>query len=159
MMLPFFILAFWATYALNGLYGTRQQALVTARGCTWLYAQRACRGPMPDYCPDMPNASRSGTPFIENTGFGSIVEQVFDIVENLPLLRPITRTMLPSHVTGRAENLVEVRSNFGGGARRVHGEFYAMCNTERRTEDEVAEAIFCDFVLNIIPGCEDREFR
>jgi hypothetical protein len=152
MMLPFFTIVFVAVFYMSSLYNTRQQALVTVRGCAWTYSKRACNGGRegldPQCVPDDGERVQSGGEQM----LGARIDRIFDVMQEIPVLGTAIEELFG--VTFGMSVTTQVPSAFfRDGPTPVAGGYYTMCNTEERSPIDIATQIFCDMVGSLLPVC------
>jgi len=176
VMLPFFLIAYSGIYFMYGHYMGRQQALLRARSCAWVYAAGGCEdkgaldsclsNPPPVLNPDgsekhptavqPPDGSDPDTKVRAADGENPVSE-VIEKLEGIPVLGDAIKWLLGKPVTVHARQLVHLsKSSLKPGDISVGSEYHTICNSVAKRWEQVAKDIFCNFVGKF-PGCPEEK--
>jgi hypothetical protein len=152
MLLPLLTILFAGVFYMSSLYNTRQQALVTVRGCAWAYSKRACGGTtgLDERCV-VGNVRTLDTGGAET--LGGRIDSILSAAENIPVLGTLVEELFGRTFAMSVSTQVPSGPFRPGEPTGVRGGYYTLCNTEERTPGQVAIDIFCDFIGDLLPGC------
>lgn len=153
IILPTFILIFAGVLFVQHLWEVRQTALITARRCAWQYSSSGCRESPPG-CEGVVS-SRGSSDGDEQTS-RLIKGKMLAGLKELPVIGTAIEGLFGGALNSSASNTVTRPTVLGGGAARVKGDFYLLCNEREREMKEVLKTMFFGFVcknLSSFPGC------
>jgi len=151
MLLPVFILIFAGIVYVEKLWENRQQTLLQARKCAWLYANAGCDAQnLPQACVDV---LQNTTELSEsNTLAKSMNGGVLDGLTEVPLIGPVVEGLFASAFYSRSSRQIQRTPVLGEETVVVVGSYYLMCNEKKRDMLDLIKDAFCS-TLGDIAGC------
>jgi hypothetical protein len=150
VMLPVFIILFFAVSYCYAQAAAKQEALTAARGCAFQFAMNGCELSYSgvDLCASAEPRKLADVEGPESTG-------VFAKVEQIPLVGAAVETLFGEGAGAHATRSIP---GFMGREDAPYKEHvYLVCNTKSRTIFGHVKDSFCDFAKAVtdadIPGC------
>jgi hypothetical protein len=152
ILLPVFILIFAGIQYVETLWENKQQALLQARKCAWLYANAGCdQGQLPPDCvrstPDADGLPERNA-LAESTDGG-----VLDGLTDVPLIGPAIEGLFANAFNSLSSREIQPPPLLGERAFEVVGIYYLMCNERERDMLDLFKGAFCSFVSDA-SGCQ-----
>ncbi len=151
MLLSVFILIFAGIRYVETLWESRQQVLLQARKCAWLYANAGCEEEnLPQDCIEILQDA-TGLPE-RNALAESMNGGVLDGLAEVPLIGPVIEGLFANAFTSRAERQVQQTPLIGERTVAIIGNYYLMCNEKKRDMLDLITDAFCSTVDDV-SGC------
>lgn len=151
IILPVFILIFAGIRYVESLWENRQQALLRARTCAWLYANTGC-----DHEKLPPNCNgvlRDANGLTESNALAeSMNGGVLDGLTEVPLIGPVVESLFASAFRSRSSRQIQRTHMLGEKTVAVVGDYYLMCNERKRNMLDLIKDAFCSTAGDVL-GC------
>jgi hypothetical protein len=142
VLLPCFLLLFFAIYGIHSRYEAKQRALANARHCAWVYSQRGCAGPLPPGCSTRPSTPRAlaAKQYVESD-FSTVSSgtekpaRLSGVIENQ--VGEPQRTLFGRYINATSRISPEVPDILGWDESDTQAKYHLACNLEPQRLSDV----------------------